>query len=105
MRAKALREVYASVKWLSIEPMFEDITLPEWFLRMGPSAWVIWGGESGVHARPFDVAAARYLRDQCRSNGVRFHMKQMSGRTKAELEAIPQDLMIREFPDARGATA
>jgi hypothetical protein len=30
---------------------------------------------------------------------VPFHMKQMSGNTKAELEAIPEDLRIREYPE------
>ena len=50
-------------------------------------------------SRTMDPDDARYLRDQCRESGIRFHMKQMSGRTKAELTAIPEDLRIREFPE------
>jgi len=100
LRWRHLREVEAAVYWLSVEPMFEEIRLPQDFLDLGERGWVICGGESGAHARQIDPAWARNLRDQCRESGTRFHMKQMSGRTKIELEAIPQDLMIREYPMA-----
>lgn len=45
-------------------------------------------------------AWARSIRDQCQSAGVSFFMKQMGGnRDKRDsLEAIPEDLRIREFP-------
>jgi len=100
LRAAHLRDVESVVYWLSVEPMFEALTIPQWFLDLGSRGWVICGGESGHRATPIDPAWARSLRDQCREAGVRFHMKQMSGRTKAELEAIPEDLMIREYPEA-----
>jgi hypothetical protein len=38
--------------------------------------WIIVGGESGPKARPFDVAWARSVRNQCRAAGVPFFMKQ-----------------------------
>jgi len=60
--------------------------------------WVICGGESGPHARPMNPDWARDLRDQCKAAGVPFFMKQMSGRTPAERQDIPPDLMIRQFP-------
>ena len=60
--------------------------------------WVIVGGESGSKARPMEGDWARSIRDECHHVGVKFFMKRMSGRTKAEREAIPDDLMIREFP-------
>lgn len=100
LRWDHLRRVDAEIYWLSIEPMFERLILPSDFKSLGKRAWVICGGESGSHARQIDPAWARSLRDQCQDSGVRFHMKQMSGRTKAELEAIPEDLMIREYPEA-----
>ena len=98
IRWEHLKRVDAEIYWLSVEPMMERITLAPDFLRLGPRAWVICGGQSGhnvVHMKPDD---ARHLRDQCLAHGVRFHMKQMSGRTSAELEAIPDDLRIREYP-------
>ncbi|RJP45483.1 phage Gp37/Gp68 family protein [Candidatus Parcubacteria bacterium] len=63
--------------------------------------WIICGGESGHNARPMHPDWARSLRDQCKAAGVAFFMKQMSGKTKAERSAIPDDMQIKEFPDAR----
>jgi protein gp37 len=60
--------------------------------------WVIVGGESGSGARPMDPAWARSLRDQCAAAGVPLFMKQMGGPVKARMPAIPEDLLIREFP-------
>lgn len=60
--------------------------------------WVIVGGESGPKARPMNPDWARSIRDQCRQANTPFFMKQMSGKTKAQRSAIPDDLMIREFP-------
>ncbi|HEX5077693.1 MAG TPA: DUF5131 family protein, partial [Geminicoccaceae bacterium] len=39
--------------------------------------WVVVGGESGSGARPFDIAWARSLRDQCKAAGVPFFLKQL----------------------------
>lgn len=41
------------------------------------------------------------LRDQCREAGTAFFMKQTWGRLKAEMPPIPEDLMIKERPNAR----
>jgi len=64
-------------------------------LDNGPKIdWVICGGESGHGRRPFDMDAARSLRDQCLAAGVPFFMKQID-----KVIPIPEDLMIRQFPD------
>ncbi|MDF1720546.1 MAG: phage Gp37/Gp68 family protein [Minwuia sp.] len=66
--------------------------------------WVICGGEAGPGARPMHPDWARSLRDQCAAAGVPFFMKQMSAVTldgaKADKTAIPDDLLIREVPNA-----
>lgn len=56
--------------------------------------WVIVGGESGANRRPFDTDWARSIRDQCKEFNVPFFMKQVDKKIP-----IPNDLMIREFPD------
>jgi protein gp37 len=38
--------------------------------------WVIVGGESGPNARPFELAWARSLRDQCKATGTAYFFKQ-----------------------------
>lgn len=88
----------AAVRFLSVEPQTEAIDLrrvPNTSPPMpgcpngAPSCrvdWVIVGGESGPKARPFNVAWARAISDQCLVAGVAFHMKQLG--------AAP----MREFP-------
>lgn len=85
------------VSWvgLSIEPMLGPIILPDEFLSLTKAAWVINGGESGVGARHMDPDWSRALLGQCRNGKVPFFMKQMTGKG-----AIPDDLMVREYPDA-----
>lgn len=61
-------------------------------------SWVIVGGESGHGCRPMDVAWARSIRDQCKAAEVPFFMKQMGG-VRKPYPAIPDDLMIREYPN------
>ncbi len=58
--------------------------------------WVIVGGESGPGKRPFNPDWARLIRDQCQRARVPFFMKQMD---KTKNNPIPDDLMIREFPE------
>jgi protein gp37 len=100
IRWESLKQVDAAIYWLSVEPMFGPLWLPRDFLALGKRAWVICGGQSGANAQKLDVMAARSLRDQCQAAGVRFHFKQMSGNTKAELQDIPDDLRVREYPEA-----
>jgi len=72
--------------------------LPDWTENTGEVSkldWVIAGGESGPGARPLHPDWVRRLRDQCQAAGVPFFMKQMSGRAP-----IPEDLQVREFPNA-----
>jgi hypothetical protein len=42
--------------------------------------WIICGGESGRHARPFDLAWARSIRDQCQAASVACFIKQLGSR-------------------------
>lgn len=74
-----LREAPAAVRFLSIEPLLEDIGQ----LDLGGIAWVITGGESGAGARPMKKAWVTSLRNQCRRAGVPFFFKQWGGFQKS----------------------
>lgn len=76
LRWEHLKQVDCEIYWLSVEPLFERIVLPEDFLRLGKRGWVIVGGESGPQARPMNPEWARLLRDQCMVAGVPYHFKQ-----------------------------
>lgn len=90
-----LRAIPAAVRFLSIEPLIEDLGT----LDLTGIGWVIVGGESGPNARPMHPDWVRSIRDQCLAAGVLFFMKQMGGKRKP-FDPIPDDLMIREFPNA-----
>jgi protein gp37 len=76
LRWDLLRRVDAEIYWLSIEPLFERMVLPESFLELGRRAWVIVGGQSGQGAKPMNPDWARSLRDQCVEAGVPYFFKQ-----------------------------
>jgi protein gp37 len=102
-RIPQLLEIPAAIKFISCEPLLGKILINKggygntgfWIDELD---WVIVGGESGSGGREMKLSWARNIRDQCRDCGVPFFMKQMTGNTKALREAIPEDLMTREFP-------
>lgn len=71
-RIDILRELNASIKFLSIEPLLEDLGN----LNLSGIDWVIVGGESGPKARPMDEQWVRKIKDQCRIFDVPFFFKQ-----------------------------
>lgn len=75
-RLDELRQVPAAVRFVSIEPLLEDLG----DLDLTGIDWVIIGGESGKGARPFDVAWARKILRQCREQGVACFVKQLGAR-------------------------
>ena len=94
----------AAVRWVSAEPLLGPIDFARVMVDGDPRLdWIVVGGESGAGARPMHPAWARSIRDQCAEAGVPFFMKQMSGATKRAMPTIPDDLMIREYPNVRGA--
>jgi protein gp37 len=77
-RVDDLRAAPAAVRFLSVEPLLED--LGELDLR--GIDWVIVGGESGAGARPMRPEWVRSVRDQCRRASVPFFFKQWGGQRK-----------------------
>ena len=99
-RIPLLLQTPAAVRWVSAEPLLEQIDLTKLgnsyvrrnaltgFLDAGPATlmrdalprldWVVAGGESGPKARPMHPDLARSLRGQCQAAGVSFFFKQYS---------------------------
>lgn len=75
-RIPVLLESKAPIKFLSVEPLLEQVSLAHWLKGID---WVIAGGESGPNNRPIKVEWARLVRDECRAAGVPFFFKQWSG--------------------------
>lgn len=79
-RLKDLQASKASMKFLSIEPLLEDLGP----IKLDSISWVIVGGESGPGARPMRKEWVISLRDQCEAEGVPFFFKQWGGIQKSK---------------------
>jgi protein gp37 len=82
-RIPQLLQTPAAVRFLSVEPQLEAVDITK-YLATGLIHLVIDGGESGLHARAFNLAWAEFLREQCKSAGVAFFMKQVGSRPVVE---------------------
>lgn len=71
-RINHLRMVPAAVRFLSVEPLLEDLGE----IDLTGIGWVIVGGESGAGARPMRPDWARSIREQCIAASVPFFFKQ-----------------------------
>jgi protein gp37 len=69
----------AALRFLSCEPLLEEVTL-NGIAGIEDIGWVIVGGESGPKARPFDAAWARAMLLECQNAEVPFFLKQMGTR-------------------------
>ena len=115
-RLPILIDTLAAVRFVSLEPLLEYVDLSPWLPGLD---WVIIGGESGPHARPFELNWARRIISQCQAAGVAVFMKQIganvwaSGGTDFLMTAYPprqashgddpdewpDDLRIQQYPD------
>lgn len=71
-RISVLREIEASVRFLSIEPLLEHLGE----IDLTGIHWAIVGGESGPKARPMKREWVDSIKQQCDREGVAFFFKQ-----------------------------
>lgn len=71
-RIDLIRSLKASVKWLSCEPLINDLGE----LDLSGIDWVIVGGESGPKARPMKEEWVLNIQKQCKEQNVAFFFKQ-----------------------------
>lgn len=120
-RIDVLRGIPVPLRFLSIEPLLEDIGE----LNLDGIQWVIVGGESGPGARQLSVQWIRSIVSQCQTARVPVFVKQFGAnvsceysefpnwdpdlngypirdRKGGEIHEWPADLRVREFPEVRG---
>ncbi|MFN8062763.1 MAG: phage Gp37/Gp68 family protein [Vicinamibacterales bacterium] len=93
-RIAHLRSAPAAVRFLSIEPLLEDVGT----LNLDGISWVIVGGESGPGARPISPSWVRSIRDQCKAAGVPFFFKQWGGVRKSKTGRRLDGRFHSQFP-------
>jgi len=125
-RLPFLLETPAKVRFLSCEPLLENINLnldgiiDIFDEEIGEATvqpkdalhWIIVGGESGHNARPCNQSWLRSIVEQCQKFNVPVFVKQLGSnvvnenefslrlhhRKGGDIEEFPTDLRIREFP-------
>jgi protein gp37 len=93
-RVEHLRSSRAAVKFLSVEPLLEDLGE----LRLSKIDWVIVGGESGPGARPIKESWVEGILSQCRAAAVPFFFKQWGGAQKKRNGRELHGRTYDEFP-------
>ena len=104
-RVAHLKAVPAAIKFLSIEPLLEDVGE----FDISGIAWAIVGGESGNGARPMDQVWVERILKLCRQHQVKFFFKQWGGVHKSTTgrllhgrtyDEMPQ-IVTPDFPDKK----
>ncbi len=123
-RIPLLAEIPAAVRFLSCEPLLDEIVLDDLLEKVN---WVIVGGESGPRARVMDLGWARLIVNCCKHHETAVFVKQLGRRPFEEFwnelysvhetqwykvedakggdpDEWPEDLQIRQWPGERTTT-
>lgn len=100
-RIDYLRNLNAPVRFLSCEPLLEDLQE----LNLAGINWVIVGGESGMQARPMKEQWVMNILEQCKKSNIAFFFKQWGTwgfdgikRNKHANGKLLQGQIIQEMP-------
>lgn len=96
-RIDLLRRVPAAVRFLSIEPLLEDLGS----FDLSDIHWVIVGGESGPGARPMNAEWVHSIQKQCKAQRVPFFFKQWGGVQKSKAGRELDGRTWDEFPTVK----
>ncbi len=89
-----LQQTPAQVRFLSIEPLLEDLGA----IPLSGISWVIVGGESGPKARPMRKEWVLSIRDQCKTLNIPFFFKQWGGVRKKDSGRLLLRRTFDEYP-------
>ena len=93
-RIDYLRSTRARTRFLSIEPLLENLGKPD----LRGIDWVIVGGESGAGARPMEQQWVDNIRQSCRIAHAQFFFKQWGGVQKGKHGRILDGRTYDEMP-------
>jgi protein gp37 len=93
-RIDHLRKSSAFIKFLSLEPLLEDMK----YLELDNIDWVIVGGESGYKSRPIQESWVENIRKFCDKQRVPFFFKQWGGKNKKKAGRLLNNRTYDEMP-------
>lgn len=93
-RIADLQDTDVKHKWVSFEPLFEDLS----DVDLAGIEWAVAGGESGTGAREMPSTAVDTLLESCRRQGVAFLFKQWGGVRKKKTGRTLNGRTYDEYP-------
>lgn len=96
-RIDILRQTNAHIKFISFEPLLEEISN----LNLENIDWAIVGGESGPGAREIKKEWVMSLKEQCRNYNVKFFFKQWGGVNKKKNGRLLDGKEYNEMPNIK----
>ena len=93
-RIDDLRQVQASVRFISFEPLLESVAAA----NLDGIHWAIVGGESGPRSRPMLEEWVDEIEAACRDSGTAFFFKQWGGARKKAAGRRYRDQFFDEMP-------
>jgi len=84
------------LRFLSLEPQLDKIELN----NLKGIDWIIQGGESGHHKRPFNLEWARKMKAECSILNIPYFFKQID-----KIQEIPNGLQVRMLPTEQVGSA
>ena len=119
-RIRYLLKTQAAVRWLSLEPLLEQVDVTDWLSPLGDETcnlgeahrrgqcgcrtahldWVVVGAESGPHCRPCKLDWMKDIVEQCRGADVPVFVKQLDldDRVSHDPAEWPAWARVRDFP-------
>ncbi len=101
-RIDILRNIDAKIRFLSVEPLLEDLE----DINLSNIHWAIVGGESGYNARPMKEEWALNIKNKCEEYNTAFFFKQWGTwgednkkRSKKENGRFLQGAIYNNYPD------
>lgn len=94
-RIDHLRDVPASIRFISFEPLIGDVGR----LNLSEIHWAIVGGESGPNSRLMEIGWVENILDQCLDSGTAFFFKQWGGVNKKKTGRILRGRTYDEMPE------
>ena len=92
-RLESLRNIPAKVRFLSVEPLLEDLGQ----IDLTGVHWVIVGGESGYGYRPMKLDWVLSIKEQCVEQNVPFFFKQFGGHPNLH-DCLLNGVEVKEWP-------
>lgn len=100
-RIEKLRNVPASIKFISFEPLLGPIK----YSNLRNIDWVIVGGESGPYARTMSADWVRIIRNACVEHSIPFFFKQWGGTRKKKLGRMLDQRIWSQYPSSSAITS